>query len=681
MNIDPGSAINIISEDIAIKVGARMQKLKFSTKIKDINGGSSECQNKCRIYITIRGDVVKETPYDKSRNINRMDLCVGMDFVVMKKCHIPVLLGSTSLKFLHGTPDLNTRRSRLGIPNITTIIETKHVDGSDVFTRMKQTLIRVTKPILNGVAKILDHKLKTIAQEERDLHAKVWSARTQYEAEETDPSEEPQYDDEKRELTEMEAVREILQDKIDQAKEQAHKCRQEADTLDAEITKISHWLKDTFPECCEPEDEIDQDAVRDIDKELDDPLDTILQELISNATQEELEQLGQSEPSNTQIKDLLEKAIQNLADENAKRIRKKLNDQISHKAHIQKAKLKQLLTSNIFSTNITTPLETITPPTITLPTIPKKPKLSTASKKAKAPGPKEDEPTTQEELERTKNEIEATRVVLEDLNKPIDETEDDISPLITEFSLKEDTTGMPTRFPPELWKYVQDTQKPLVQARWDIYTEERLTEILADLATIDICTARPNAHPYFLAQAYANISRYYHPDETNPPTVPNFEARMDTTDEIPILMKKQIIFTFLQRIYLDVKCPDLIERKKIEDSESYWRTPPMLVEQVDNIKKFMELHPENTREALADPANRATIATFYRFTMDCQKINLKMHNDPFPMPSVMDAIEDFSGQLTSLHSIWQTHSFAYHYVRSTDTRPHFRHTIDVYNGV
>jgi hypothetical protein len=118
---------------------------------------------------------------------------------------------------------------------------------------------------------------------------------------------------------------------------------------------------------------------------------------------------------------------------------------------------------------------------------------------------------------------------------------------------------------------------------------------------------------------------------------------MDTIDEVPVAMKKQICFTFLQRIYLDIKCQDLIDRRKLEDSESYWRSPPMLVEYIDRIKEFMEKHADNTREALADPVNRATIATFYRFTMDCQKINLKMQNDPFPMPSVMDAIEDFSG--------------------------------------
>ena len=44
--------------------------------------------------------------------------------------------------------------------------------------------------------------------------------------------------------------------------------------------------------------------------------------------------------------------------------------------------------------------------------------------------------------------------------------EDDISGLSKDFTLGRDDDLKPANFPPDLWRFVEDIQKPLVKARW-----------------------------------------------------------------------------------------------------------------------------------------------------------------------------------------------------------------------
>ena len=623
MNVDGGSAVNLISEEIADMLKVERQTMSHAMRIRDINGGISECAQKCKLYFTVQGTVIKETEYDRLRNVDYMNTCTGTEFVIMRGCPLPILLGSTTSEFLHIASDLTKRTSRIGIPNRTAVLKVSHVPVDEVTRRLRQQvepimvasaamikyqadlaklrLRPITNNKLNEVAKALDSKLKIIADKERVEQLAIQSA---MQANEILINSLANIDN----VENIEAFSN-LRTELNAASDKAEFMKKEADYMNKYIDNVSRWLEETFPDCCKLDDDVD---IIGIDQQS--VFDRIMDEVMAVSTKNELAALGGTESPSIVI-DRIRDALEKLQNESVMRIESnyKLKSKLQGEfTNLPASKFQsKKFNANVFHAKSLLELT---------------PKL---------------EPTS-EEIERTKADIEAVRIVLEELAKEPDDKDDDISSLIQEYSLNKDETDMPEMFPQELWKYVQDSQKPLIKQRWSIYTNERLTEIIADLHTIDICKSRKNAFPYFKAQAFANISRYYHADELNPPTVPNFEARMDTTDEIPVTMKKQIVFTFLQRIYLTIKCEDLESRNKVEDSESHWQTPPMLVEYPERIKEFMDNNQDRTREALDDPKNRAIIATFYRFTMDCSKINLKMQNDPFPMPSVMDAIEDFS---------------------------------------
>ena len=60
-----------------------------------------------------------------------------------------------------------------------------------------------------------------------------------------------------------------------------------------------------------------------------------------------------------------------------------------------------------------------------------------------------------------------------------------------------------------MWKYVLDTQKPLIIDRWKGYDVKKISEKIIKLKSeLKISNERPYAVPYFEAQALANLDRY-----------------------------------------------------------------------------------------------------------------------------------------------------------------------------
>ena len=227
---------------------------------------------------------------------------------------------------------------------------------------------------------------------------------------------------------------------------------------------------------------------------------------------------------------------------------------------------------------------------------------------------------------------------------------DDISELLavdSGYSHSTDDTGRPELFPVELWPFVADKQKPLVAARWAKYTTPgQLLSMVEDLKLIDICLDRTKTLPYVLAQAFANISRYYQVDEENPETVPDTLFRIRTVTEVPVVVKRTQRWAYLERIFLSVKQADMIRKKQLEPTESPWRSPIMLVAYDDRIKAFMTEFATNPQEQLdvtIHPENRKRIADFFRFTMNMIAVNAVTIPDNHPMPSMADSIEAFQG--------------------------------------
>jgi hypothetical protein len=74
----------------------------------------------------------------------------------------------------------------------------------------------------------------------------------------------------------------------------------------------------------------------------------------------------------------------------------------------------------------------------------------------------------------------------------LDIPDDEIESLREMYSLSEDETGKPEYFPKEIWKYVRDDDKPNVNARWALFSTERIKEIITLLPKeLDICKTRP----------------------------------------------------------------------------------------------------------------------------------------------------------------------------------------------
>ena len=259
----------------------------------------------------------------------------------------------------------------------------------------------------------------------------------------------------------------------------------------------------------------------------------------------------------------------------------------------------------------------------------------------------------EERLLRTKEALEEAMVVIDEWRNRGDECDkgEDITELAAGWTLNEDESDKPEEFPSEYWRYVQDSQKPLVKARYERYAanKERLKELVLDLLTIDVCAERPLGVPYVMAQCLANLSRYYQVDDDNPELVPDHQFRIHTTTEVPIVNKRAQRLGYMERIFMGVKQSEMLAHKQLQKSESDYRSPMMLVPYNDRMKEFIAENVDNPQDALdvaKSPWNRKRIAAFYRFTMDLTMLNAVTKADNHPMPSSLDCLESFQGHIS-----------------------------------
>ena len=85
------------------------------------------------------------------------------------------------------------------------------------------------------------------------------------------------------------------------------------------------------------------------------------------------------------------------------------------------------------------------------------------------------------------------------------------------YSLSDDDTGKPKLFPKEVWQYVRDDDRQNVKARWEVFSTDRIKEIVTLLPKeLELCKARPKQKQYMEAMLYANIDSLYQEDETMP---------------------------------------------------------------------------------------------------------------------------------------------------------------------
>ena len=657
--VDGGASINVISPEMVAILGIQTREAMIPTRIRNAGGGISECSKKCKIYVTVQGVIQGRSIEDKALPYSASKITLGMDCTVLPGCPVSLIIGSHAMsKFdirdvkQEKWVTLGNDTINLKIPHMTEkawrtrsaevqsathpAYSVNQLDEERASTNWRQS---ITMPATHRLA-VMVGLLRTCQEDDT-----VEGGSTSEHVDLNDISFESIYElAAKLDMSEQ-AMRRMISEVETYARPSGVKRvdpeKPVADTMWRRISKfmsskprggvemaLDSRLPDTFwsrlrwkndPRSCREASVnhlIQSDTTDEAAKEIILPTSGASKSFFEDMDKEDVEALRSyskyGETNNAQAgkwctltkqqKALWTLNKQKFIDEDAGDEAMALRNYVAR----TQAEAKVALESAMEVERVRLYRDTVAN------------QLSLRSS------------------------VEASRTILEEWGTPID---DNVSSLATGYSLEEDTdekNEKPAAFPSDLWKYVADHIKPLVKQRWSKFDGERLAEVVEDLHKVDICPERPLSLPYVKAQCFANLDVYYHVDELNVPYVPGFEMRIHLTDDKPVVAKSFKKHAFLERIFLDMKCEDLLARNILELSESNYRSPVMLVEFPERVKAFMMEHFSNVQEALVDPANRKVILAFFRFTMNYVMLNEKTIADQHPMPNLKDVVESFS---------------------------------------
>ena len=208
----------------------------------------------------------------------------------------------------------------------------------------------------------------------------------------------------------------------------------------------------------------------------------------------------------------------------------------------------------------------------------------------------------------------------------------------------------PNGFPTELWSYVHNIQKPLIAERWIGYDPDKVTEKIDKLQQgLRISEERPYAHPYFLAQAIANLDRYEvkESDGVTPLIHSKFTHRLELLPGTRPIREKPQNFSENQKAFLRAKLNILEKQGKVQQRNGLhdedWLHRLVLVEHPSRMEAFRTKHGTNTQQAMNDPDNEYDVSQLFRLTIDCRELNKKTIIEPFPMPDTNMGKENIVG--------------------------------------
>ena len=199
----------------------------------------------------------------------------------------------------------------------------------------------------------------------------------------------------------------------------------------------------------------------------------------------------------------------------------------------------------------------------------------------------------------------------------------------------------PPDFPTELWAYVYDDQKPLVAARFALFTPEIRQDLIKELTDkLDIGEKfGEEARTLMRAQALANIDCFGYQDPTSPPTVPGYTFRIRTVHDRPIYQSPQK-FNQLETAFLDARVHELRGVGKIEPApDSQHNCRVCLVPYSDRIKDTIaewQAAGLNPVEEMFKPANYKKVVLWYRLTNNLKAVNEVTIPYRYPMPDSED---------------------------------------------
>jgi exodeoxyribonuclease III len=218
----------------------------------------------------------------------------------------------------------------------------------------------------------------------------------------------------------------------------------------------------------------------------------------------------------------------------------------------------------------------------------------------------------------------------------------------------EKRVAKPALFPDHLWEFVEPSQRPLVQARFDKYTDkEYLGKCIEDIVEkLDIqkreeCYTPPwfkgdrktaKEELFVRAQAVANPHIYFHPDPDHVAMAKDVVAEVVTTGEKPFKCRPRK-FAVVQQAFLKAKTSIMLRMKQLEDTNSEWCHGLVLVAYDERIQAFMKKHGEEAMTKMFEPEHETEVATFFRLCVDLRMLNARTVPDRFPLPRIDDLLE------------------------------------------
>ena len=154
--IDGGASINVITPEIVERLGIEKVKASLPTRIKNASGTVTECGYKCRVYITMQGEIIRDI-WDKAIPYDSKNMTLGVDCTIMAGCPVSMILGSHAMKVFGILDDKSKKQTIMG-----------NEEGKIVVNHMSdQAWMRcnkLTRSTLNTVNVILNQLDRDVAE-------------------------------------------------------------------------------------------------------------------------------------------------------------------------------------------------------------------------------------------------------------------------------------------------------------------------------------------------------------------------------------------------------------------------------------------------------------------------------------------------------------------------------------
>jgi hypothetical protein len=152
--IDGGASINVITPELVERLGIEKVKSNFPMRVKNAGGTITECGHTCRVYITARGEIVRDI-WDKAVPYDYKKMTLGVDCTILPGCPVSMILGSHAMKVFGIMDDKSRKQAIMGNEDGKLVV--KHMSDQEWMTCNKLTKM-ITSPV-NVIMNQLDRDI------------------------------------------------------------------------------------------------------------------------------------------------------------------------------------------------------------------------------------------------------------------------------------------------------------------------------------------------------------------------------------------------------------------------------------------------------------------------------------------------------------------------------------------